>query len=203
MIDAVTRLLAPLRNRIANMVARAVVQLVADGGSLQALQLVVGADETRDGCERFQEYGFTSVPLAGAEAVVLFVGGRRDHGLVVAVDDRRHRMAGLEAGEVALYTDEGDHVLLSRGRVVTITAGTKIVLDAPDVEWAHPATDAALKGTAYVSALGTFLGALSTYAGAIKAIADPSNAATPTLTGAITAFGTAAAAALSAKVKVG
>ncbi len=124
MIDAVTRLLAPLRNRIANMVARAVVQLVADGGKLQALQLVVGADETRDGCERFQEYGFTSMPLAGAEAVVLFVGGRRDHGLVVAVDDRRHRMAGLEAGEVALYTNAGQSIVLKADGSIEIGGGT-------------------------------------------------------------------------------
>lgn len=203
MIDAVTRLLAPLRNRIANMIARAVVQLVADGGKLQALQLVVGADETRDGCERFQEYGFTSVPLAGAEAVVLFVGGRRDHGLVVAVDDRRHRMAGLEAGEVALYTDEGDSVQLLRGRIVKITAGTKVVIDAPALEFAEPSTDAALKGTAYVTALSTFLTAFGTYAAKILPAAGPTSGETTTFTGAIATFGTAAAAALSAKVKVG
>jgi phage baseplate assembly protein V len=118
LVDTVTRLLAPLRIRIANMVARAVVQLVNDGAKLQVLQLGVLEGETREGCERFQEYGFTSVPLAGAEAVVLFVGGRRDHGLVVAVDDRRYRKKDLQPGEVALYHHAGPFVLLKSDRVV-------------------------------------------------------------------------------------
>jgi len=57
-LDAVTRLLAPLRNRIANMIARAVVQLVADGGKLQALQLVVGADEGEErAAQRVHHFG--------------------------------------------------------------------------------------------------------------------------------------------------
>lgn len=120
MIDVINRMLAPLRTRVANLVARAVVKLVDDAVRMQKLQLQVLADETRDGCERVQQYGFTSVPLEGAEAVVLFVGGRRDHGLVVAVDDRRHRKKDMAPGEVALYTDEGAAVYLKRGRIVVI-----------------------------------------------------------------------------------
>ncbi len=134
MIDTVTRMLAPLRARVANLVARAVVQLVSDAQGLQVVQLGVLADETRDGLERFQEYGFSSVPFAGAEAVVLFVGGRRDHGLVVAVDDRRYRKRNLEPGESAIYTDEGDYVVLKRGRIVEVKAGTKLRVDAPLAE---------------------------------------------------------------------
>ena len=112
MIQAITKLLAPLRTRIANLVARAVVRLVTDSTGLQVVQLEVLDGETREGCERFQSYGFSSVPLDGAEAVVLFVGGRRDHGLVVAVDDRRHRKKDLEAGEVAIYHHGGSYILL-------------------------------------------------------------------------------------------
>ncbi len=132
MIETFQRLLAPLRNRIANMVARAVVQLVDDTGKLQVVQLGVLADETRDGCERFQEYGFTSVPLPGAEAVVLFAGGRRDHGLVVAVDDRRHRMVGLQPGEVALYNNAGANAVLRADGAIELAAasGATVLLNA-------------------------------------------------------------------------
>lgn len=183
-----TKVLRPLRNALANLVARAVVQLVNDSGGLQGVQLSVLDGETREGVERFQEYGFTSSPRPGAEAVVLFVGGRRDHGLVVAVDDRRYRLTSLSAGEVALYNDAGARVHLKAD-------GT--------VELANPASDAVLKGTAYKTAEHTFLDALSVYAVAIQGVADPGNAATPTLTAAITAFKAAITAALSAKVKVG
>ncbi len=203
MIEQLSRLLRPLATRIANLVSRAVVQRVDDSPKVQALQLDLLADETRDDVERFQNYGFTSVPLSGAEAVTVFVGGRRDHGLVVAVDDRRYRLTGLEAGEVALYTDQGDKVVIKRGGTIEVTAATKVVVAAPIVELGQPAVDAAIKGTTYASAEATFLAALSAYATAIKAIADPTNAATPTLLSAIGAFTSAASAALSTKVKVG
>ena len=55
-----------------------------------------------DGAERFQIYGFSSHPRKGADALVLAVGGVRQHSIVL-VDDRRHRMKNLEESEVALY----------------------------------------------------------------------------------------------------
>lgn len=130
----VNQLTKPLRTQVANLAARAVVRLVNDAAKIQLMQLGVGSDETRDGCERIGDYGFTSVPMPGAEAVVIFPNGRRDHGLVVAVGDRRYRITGLVEGEVALYTDEGDSVILHRGRTITVTAGTKVQLLAPSVE---------------------------------------------------------------------
>lgn len=110
----VHRVLEPLRQRVANVVTRAVVSLVADTTKLQQLQ-VSSLGETRDGCERFQQYGFTSVPLVGAEAVMLSVGGLPDHVLIVAVDDRRYRKTGLQPGEAALYNHEGAYLLVKTG----------------------------------------------------------------------------------------
>jgi phage baseplate assembly protein V len=100
------------------------VRLVADSGGLQVLQLGVLDGETRDGVERVQQYGFTSVPLSGAEAVVLFVGGRRDHGLVVAVDDRRYRLRDLAPGEVALYASAGQRMHLKADGSIDVGGGT-------------------------------------------------------------------------------
>ena len=139
MIAAVNALLAPLRRRLDNLVARAVVTLVSDTTTLQTLQLAVLDTETREACERVQQYGFTSVPLppdgaGGPEAVVLFVGGFRDHPLVVAVDDRRWRKKGLQPGESALYSDEGDYLLLKRSRIVELVAGIKARAQTPLLE---------------------------------------------------------------------
>jgi phage baseplate assembly protein V len=134
MIEQLNRLLRPLRTRVDNIVARALVRLIKDDKKLQELQLEVLKGELRDRCERFQNYGFTSHPKPGATAVVLFVGGNRDHPLVVAVDDPRYRKLGLAEGEVAIYTDEGDFILLKRGREIQVTAGTKVKVTAPTVE---------------------------------------------------------------------
>lgn len=124
MIGEVRATLRSIHNRVMLTVARAVVSLVDDDRKLQVVQLSLLKREIRDNIERFQNYGFTAKPHAGAEAVVVFVGGNRDHGLCIAVDDRRYRLKGLEDGEVALYTDEGDKVHLKRNRVIEVTTHT-------------------------------------------------------------------------------
>jgi len=98
--------------------------LVDDGKKLQQVQVELLADEVKDSVERFQQYGFTSVPLTGAETVCVFLGGGRDHGIVVAIDDRRYRLTGLENGDVALYTDEGTKIVLGRDRTITVDCDT-------------------------------------------------------------------------------
>lgn len=112
--------------RVRLMVARAVVGAASDAPMMQTTQVHLCTGEVKDGVERFQQYGFTSVPHAGAEGVCLFVGGNRDHGVLIAVDDRRYRLKGLADGEVALYTDEdqggGHRIVLRRDRKIEISA---------------------------------------------------------------------------------
>ncbi len=133
-MKSVARALKPLSNRLALMVSRAVVLLVNDGLKLQGLQVSLLADEVRDDVEHFQNYGFTSHPHPGAEAIAVSVQGSRDHVVVLAVEDRRYRLKGLQAGEVALYTDEGDQVVLRRGGIIEVKAATKLLVTAPLVE---------------------------------------------------------------------
>jgi len=125
------KLIQPLRNRVMLMVARGVLRLCNDSGGLQHAQVSLLEGELRDKVERVQDYGFTSVPLPGAEAVTLFVGGNRDHGLIIKVDDRRYRLTGLKGGEVALYTDEGDSIHLQRQNIIRVKT-KKWVVDAED-----------------------------------------------------------------------
>lgn len=69
--------------------------------------------------ELFQHYGFSSAPLAGADYLVIPVGGSSNHCVVVASEDGRYRLQ-LKDGEVSLYTDEGDYVHMKRGRVIEV-----------------------------------------------------------------------------------
>jgi phage baseplate assembly protein V len=138
MMNLIHQATADMRDRMRLMVGRAILAAVNDAGAIQTAQADCLADETHDDVERIQQYGFTSVPLAGAEAVLVFPAGNRDHGLIIAVDDRRYRLKALSAGEVALYTDEGDNVTLKRGHIVEINthtmrinATTKVELNTP------------------------------------------------------------------------
>jgi phage baseplate assembly protein V len=164
-----SRWLRPLRQRVANMVARGVVQLVNDGKKQQLVQ--VGALEGEDiegageGAEHFHPYGLSSIPKDGAECVVVFPNGDRGHPLVVAVSDRRYRPTGGQAGEVCMYTDEGDVIRLGRGHIVSVETEGEVRLGS-----------AAASGDVVVqSALDYFLVKLAA-AIAITSVADGKNA---------------------------
>ncbi len=136
----------PLRRRVMLMVGRAVLTLVDDDPRLQVVQLSALRSETIDRAERFQEYGFSSHPEPGAEAVVVCPGGVRQHPIVIAVDDRRYRPTGLLEGEVVLYTNEntaavpcrialkrGPRIELRCGRSSIVMTDTDILLDSPHI----------------------------------------------------------------------
>jgi phage baseplate assembly protein V len=125
------RLLGPIWRRIRLIISRGVLKLVDDSLKLQGVQLGLLGDEPA-WAERFQEYGFTSHPLKGAEAVVGAVGGARSHLVALAVDDRRYRVKDLQAGEVCLYTDEGDEIRFKRGKIISVKAGSEVNVTAGD-----------------------------------------------------------------------
>ena len=108
---------------------RATITSVVEG-AIKHFAAVCGLSGALQDRELFQHYGFTSRPLAGAEAVIVRNG---DIYISVAEDDRRYRLA-VAAGEVALYSDEGDKIVLKRGRNIEITSGTKVKITAPATE---------------------------------------------------------------------
>lgn len=116
-VAAIRRLTDPLRRQLADLVTRAVVSRVTEGKGMQLLQVKL-LEEAHDGAEHFQPYGFTAVPLAGAEAVMLSAGGFRNHLLIVAVSDRRYRKKDLQPGESALYNNAGAYWWLKTGDVI-------------------------------------------------------------------------------------
>ena len=137
MIREIVRIVAPIRRRVLLMIGRAVVTLVDDEGGRQAVQLAALAGEVLDNIERFQEYGFSSVPLPGAEGVLLAMAGMRQHSVAVAVEDRRYRPTGLSPGEVCLYTAEDTdaephRVVLQNGRIVRFECASTRAVFGPD-----------------------------------------------------------------------
>lgn len=141
MIDQVKKLLEPIQRRVMLTVGRCVLNAIYDGKGVQQVQASLLGDEVRDKVDRMQEYGFSSVPLTGAQGVIVFVGGDRGHGVVVATSDSRHRPTGLQGGEVVIYTDEGDKITLKRGnnieietQTLTVKASTKVRMETPLLE---------------------------------------------------------------------
>lgn len=91
---------------------------------IQLAQVAGLADELLQNVELMQHYGITSNPPAGSECVVLPLGGRTGHGIVIATEHGTYRLKNLKPGEVALYSDEGDSIILKRGRIMEVTTQT-------------------------------------------------------------------------------
>lgn len=135
-----------LSRRVAMTSTRGRMSLVDDKKKLQQVQVELYADETKDNVERFQQYGFTSVPLEGAEALVIFLAGGRDHGIVHAIDDRRHRLNELQGGDVALYTDEKTRIVLTRKQTIKLAFA---LLQLAGVKDGDPADEVSIKTKAF------------------------------------------------------
>lgn len=137
-----------IERSIINLLARAVVTGLNTASKCQMLTIDLLAGEPKENVEHLEPYGFTSAPQNGAEGFALFPDGDRSHGVILMVADRRYRIKGLKAGEVAIYTDEGDSITLKRGNTIAVktknwvvdsetcvlNATQKITLNSPLVE---------------------------------------------------------------------
>lgn len=140
MTNPVRDMLAPIYRRVLLTIGRAVIHAVADEGKRQMVQIRGLAGEDRDMVERIQHYGFTSVPLPGAQAVIVCVGGNRDHTLVIADDDPRYRLSGLQPGESAIFNHTGSKIVIKAdgsieatpaNGVFKIIASDSVQMDTP------------------------------------------------------------------------
>lgn len=143
-----------LRSRVFLIAARAVLRLTDEPHGQRRVQVGLLRGETRDRVEHMETYGLSARPLAGAEAVVLFLGGHRDHPIALSTPDRRHRPQDLQPGAVSLHSfrlgnpfrheirldeqgrvsitsDHGQRVLLDELGQVEITSdhGQRVLLD--------------------------------------------------------------------------
>lgn len=119
-------------------IGRAVLAMVDDAAVRQRAQLEKHFGTVRDGIERFQNYGFHSVPLPGAAVAVVALAGSEGHLVALAVDDVRGRPTDGQAGDSILWDCRGqrvwlteDGIVIETDRRVTVT-GTRIEVAASE-----------------------------------------------------------------------
>ncbi|MFC1014293.1 phage baseplate assembly protein V [Pasteurella multocida] len=140
-MQGLNRVLAPIKRSLKLLVNRGVMSFVSDEYKRQNVQIRLQSDEVIDDAERFQNYGFSSVPTAG-EVIALEVGGKRSHIAVLVVDDKGVRPTGLNAGDVVVYHQEGHSFLLTeQGEVIlnckkfTVRAEQQVVFETPQTQF--------------------------------------------------------------------
>lgn len=122
---------AQIRSLIARSIGRFRLTLMDDGGPVQRAQGEGLKGEVLDRLERMMDYGLSSRPHPGAEGLIVSVAGSRGNGVVLALGDRRYRLA-LEEGEVALHDDLGQVVHLTR-EGIRIASPSRVEIEAPEI----------------------------------------------------------------------
>lgn len=108
------------------MIVRGVVTKTNAGTAMQGVWTDGRAGEGTDAIEHFEPYGFTSRPLAGAEPIILEIGGSPDHHVAICVADRRYRLTGLAGGGVAMY-DNGGHIVKLTSAGITLERNSDVI----------------------------------------------------------------------------
>jgi phage baseplate assembly protein V len=110
-----------LWRRVVNASAPGVVSQVDDTATIATLRLSVGYQEIMDKKPLLQQYGFSSVPPDGSDALAIFLSGDRSNGVVVGTNDQKSRPTGRAPGAVTLYDASGNSVALSKEHGIVVT----------------------------------------------------------------------------------
>lgn len=101
-----------LGNALAAIVSRGKV-VGAQRGQRNLLQVQLLSGEAADGVEFVAPYGMSALPGQG-DAIMLTVGGTRDHKVIIAVDDPARRIRDLAPGEFG-FSDGNSSVVFRSG----------------------------------------------------------------------------------------
>lgn len=186
-----------LGDQIRNAAAtRVTLNMTKDTTKMQESQISGLDGEDFPEVERFQNYGFTSNPPAGAEGIAVPVGGDRSHLAVLAIDDRGSRLKGLAPGEVAVYHGNGDFLRFNEGNKVAFETKESVFDSKTKSEFKAPQVD--LKGnvtaTNYEGGAGTF-----NFTGNMTIDGNLKVTGNITVTGNVTAGGDVTAGGISLK----
>lgn len=154
-------------------------------------QLKATDDEHYNDVELWQQFGFTSLPPSGSEALIVSAGGEGGNAAIIATQSRTNRPT-IETGEAALYAQaSGSNQVIAKAKV-----GGDLDLDpgSGTVNVGGDSTDCAdylLKGSAFATAHNNMLSYLSaalTNLGSDPALSAGTKTACNTAASAISTF---------------
>jgi hypothetical protein len=136
--------LLEMSGRVMHQLVRMTLNKGNDNPMMQELNFDGMNSDGRNFVERVQAFGMSTVPLPrdeqkggaqgggggtgggvggdgeqakgpAAEGIAAFIGGQRNHPVVIAIDDRRHRPLGMKPGESFQYDHQGQGTLVRLG----------------------------------------------------------------------------------------
>lgn len=123
----VSDLISRVAQSIRTFLVKALLKSVDDTTKIQLVRVGALENEIFDSVERMQDYGFSSNPPINSEVLLGEIGGSRDHPIVVKVDSAAYRPKNLIAGEVIVYSQHGQRLLLTSTGQIYVNNGSKKV----------------------------------------------------------------------------
>lgn len=128
---------------------RGVLNRIDSSRGIQSAQVSGLAGEVIQDVEHIQQFGFTSHPPAGTEAIILPLGGASSHAIVIGTEHSSYRIQALDSGEVAIYNQSGASITLKNGKIIeidceqlNIQAAAGVRIDTPNVQCSQQLTAA-------------------------------------------------------------
>lgn len=114
------------------MIAFGRITFVDDSGPVQLIQVKFpGALAPRivDKIPRVQDYGFSSNPPIGSEAVVVSLQGDPSKGVAVGTNNQKLRRTSLLSGESVMYDNAGQYIYISANGIFIHAHDTPVTID--------------------------------------------------------------------------
>jgi phage baseplate assembly protein V len=153
--------LTQLGRRIMHVISRGRARFVDDSGNVQKLQAEIITGVIQDKLPRLAEYGFQSVPPAGADLVLVYLGGNSTDGVVIATGHQQYRVKNLAEGEVCLSDNLGQRVYLSAAGIRVEGASLPIQINTTSTLTINAAGGVTLNNNLTVVGNTTFTGQVS------------------------------------------
>lgn len=124
-------------SKMRGMIRRATLKNIKDDGQTQTASVEVAEGVWRDDVEIMQPYGFAShVPEDGALAIVLAVGSDEGDIVVFPVSNPSKRLGKLGAGDVGLYGQHNDRIVINDDGTIELQAGESLSVKIGGVTFA-------------------------------------------------------------------
>ena len=116
-----------------DMISRGRVRSARVRGGRTLAEIEMADGELRTRVEIMLPMGMSAIPDAGADVLVMQVGGP-DHLVAMQADDASLRASGLASGDIALRDKRGQQVVMNADGVTVSGAIKLVIVSAGDIE---------------------------------------------------------------------
>lgn len=122
-------LIRRVKMMISNLLTRATIKLIVqDESKGKTIVQVSGLSrEIRSDIEHIQQYGFRSMPEAGARGIWAAIAGGKSNGSIIVVDDKRYGQFELQVTDTCIYSKNGAHTIYRDNDIIETLSGTRTI----------------------------------------------------------------------------